>query len=94
MSPRPFDSRAVARAAALGLTLGAVACKNGGASPTATASAAPPPAPVAKADPNKACCKGLNECKGKGGCAIEGKNECAGKNECKGKGGCNMHCPQ
>lgn len=39
-----------------------------------------------------ACCKGMNECKGKGGCKTD-VNECAGKNECKGKGGCNMHCP-
>ena len=42
----------------------------------------------------KECCKGLNECKGKGGCAVEGKNECKGTNECKGKGGCNGHCPK
>jgi len=41
----------------------------------------------------KACCKAMNECKGKGGCKTE-TNECAGKNECKGKGGCNAHCPQ
>ena len=32
-------------------------------------------------------CKGMNECKGKGGCKTD-KNACAGKNECKGKGGC------
>jgi hypothetical protein len=46
------------------------------------------------ADGNKdaACCKGLNECAGKGGCHTA-TNECAGKNECKGKGGCNKHCP-
>jgi uncharacterized membrane protein len=32
-------------------------------------------------------CMGVNECKGKGGCAsADGKNACAGKNECKGKG--------
>jgi hypothetical protein len=41
-----------------------------------------------------ACCKGMNECKGKGGCAVAGKNDCQGKNECKGQGGCNMHCPK
>jgi hypothetical protein len=39
-----------------------------------------------------ACCKGMNECKGKGGCRTDA-NDCAGKNECKGKGGCNHHCP-
>jgi hypothetical protein len=37
---------------------------------------------------------GLNDCKGKGGCAVPESNACAGKNECKGKGGCNMHCPK
>ena len=40
-----------------------------------------------------ACCKAMNECKGKGGCAVEGKHDCQGKNECKGQGGCNKHCP-
>ncbi len=40
------------------------------------------------------CCMGLNECKGKGGCAVPESHACAGKNECKGQGGCNMHCPQ
>ncbi|MES2791820.1 MAG: hypothetical protein V4719_19525 [Planctomycetota bacterium] len=47
-------------------------------------------------------CRGLNDCKGKGGGATAGKNECAGQgecasvkehgcsgeNECKGQGGC------
>jgi hypothetical protein len=33
-------------------------------------------------------CKGQNECKGQGGCAVEGKNTCKGQNECKGHGGC------
>jgi len=42
----------------------------------------------------KECCKGMNECKGKGGCAVEGKHECKGTNECKGQGGCNGHCPK
>lgn len=32
-------------------------------------------------------CKGLNECKGKGGCKA-GDAGCKGKNSCKGKGGC------
>ena len=41
-----------------------------------------------------ACCKGMNECKGKGGCAVENQHECAGQNECKGLGGCNAHCPR
>jgi len=42
----------------------------------------------------KECCKAMNECKGKGGCAVEGKHECKGNNECKGQGGCNGHCPK
>jgi hypothetical protein len=50
--------------------------------------------PAASAPGDKACCKGLNDCKGKGGCAVAGANECAGHNECKGQGGCNMHCPK
>jgi hypothetical protein len=32
-------------------------------------------------------CKGMNSCKGKGGCKA-GDNGCKGKNSCKGKGGC------
>lgn len=32
---------------------------------------------------DKHVCKGMNECKGQGGCKT-GKNECAGMNECKG----------
>lgn len=32
-------------------------------------------------------CKGMNSCKGKGGCK-SGDNGCKGKNSCKGKGGC------
>lgn len=31
----------------------------------------------------KHCCKGQNDCKGKGGCGAD-----KGKNDCKGKGGC------
>jgi hypothetical protein len=34
-------------------------------------------------------CRGMNDCKGKGGCASEeAKHSCKGKNECKGLGGC------
>jgi hypothetical protein len=35
----------------------------------------------------KHACKGLNSCKGKGGCGSS-DNGCKGKNSCKGKGGC------
>lgn len=33
--------------------------------------------------------KGMNECKGQGGCSA-GENRCARKNTCKGKGGCQV----
>jgi hypothetical protein len=36
---------------------------------------------------DKHVCKGMNSCKGKGGCATK-ENGCAGQNSCKGKGGC------
>jgi hypothetical protein len=32
-------------------------------------------------------CKGMNACKGQGGCKT-GDNGCKGKNSCKGNGGC------
>lgn len=51
------------------------------------------PAEAADAAEAKDCCKGINECKGKGGCKTAA-NECKGMNECKGKGGCNGHCPE
>ena|SRR5271166_4749372 len=35
----------------------------------------------------KHACKGMNSCKGKGGCKAS-DNGCKGKNSCKGKGGC------
>ncbi len=54
--------------------------------------AAPAPAPaepqVTEDAMEKHACKGMNACKGKGGCAVEGKHACKGKNECKGAGGC------
>ena len=37
---------------------------------------------------DKHVCKGMNECKGKGGCATAAKHDCKGHNECKGQGGC------
>jgi hypothetical protein len=36
---------------------------------------------------DKHACKGINSCKGKGGCKTA-DNACKGKNSCKGKGGC------
>ncbi len=36
----------------------------------------------------KHACKGLNSCRGQGGCAVEGKHACKGMNDCRGNGGC------
>ena len=36
---------------------------------------------------SKDCCKGTNECKGKGMCKTD-MNACKGRNACKGQGGC------
>jgi hypothetical protein len=38
---------------------------------------------------NKHDCKGMNSCKGQGGCKT-GDMGCKGKNSCKGKGGCKV----
>jgi len=46
-------------------------------------------APAAAEAKDVHVCKGMNDCKGKGGCASdEAKHACKGKNECKGMGGC------
>lgn len=86
-----MTSTSLVHAAALGALLGAMGCKDKAQAPTAepgTALATPKP------DPAKACCRGKNDCKGKGGCAVPGKHDCAGKNDCKTQGGCDMHCPK
>jgi hypothetical protein len=87
--------KSVAAAAAAGLM--GVACGGSTAEPAGAQSEAAAPATASSggAAPagDKACCKGLNECAGKGGCATA-TNSCAGKNTCKAKGGCNMHCPK
>ncbi len=36
----------------------------------------------------KHVCKGMNDCKGQGGCATSAKHGCKGQNDCKGQGGC------
>lgn len=82
-------SKTVVSAASAGLMLGALSACGGSNQPAEAPSAEASAEPAAEA---KACCKGHNECKGKGGCKTDA-NECAGKNECKGKGGCNGHCP-
>ena len=43
--------------------------------------------PIFDAKKEKHACKGMNSCKGKGGCSTS-DNGCKGKNSCKGKGGC------
>jgi hypothetical protein len=55
----------------------------------------PPPTLARRAEPvlveeraAAECCRGHNECKGKGNCKIDGVNRCKGLNDCKGKGGC------
>jgi hypothetical protein len=50
-------------------------------------------APKETVNTEKDCCMGLNDCRGKGGCAVPESHDCRGKNECKGRGGCNAHCP-
>jgi hypothetical protein len=55
---------------------------------TSTSSGISPDAGQAANGPvEKHACKGLNSCKGKGGCKSS-DNGCKGKNSCKGKGGC------
>jgi hypothetical protein len=49
-----------------------------------------PPAPTKKAPSKKASnkvhCFGINSCKGKSECAVDGKSSCKGKNSCKNMG--------
>ncbi len=74
-----MDRRGFAKligAAAAGLGMGAFLA---GCSPSAT-----PQSPA-----EKHACKGMNTCKGQGGCKT-GDQGCAGKNTCKGKGGCEV----
>lgn len=97
-------NKTLALAALSGLMAGSMVACSGEKTPAApetaktapTPEAAPAPAPeaVAKTDAEQPAaipehaCKGLNECKGQGGCHVEGANSCTGSNECKGKGGC------
>ena len=65
--------------------------------PSAETTSSPRHAQVAVADPIERqpnCCKGHNECKGKGNCKVDAMNECKGQNDCKGRGGCKSSaCP-
>jgi len=89
-------SSLVLTAAFTGLLGGTVARMNAstlnsgrpGSELSSVSSASSPVAGQAAADPiEKHACKGLNSCKGKGGCKSS-DNGCKGKNSCKGKGGC------
>ena len=59
-----------------GTALSMTGCSSNGAGTSASDSA------MSKHD-----CKGMNSCKGQGGCSA-GDMGCKGKNSCKGKGGC------
>ena len=61
-----------------GTITGVTGCKSEGSSASSSDTSA------AKHD-----CKGLNSCKGQGGCQT-GDMGCKGKNSCKGKGGCKV----
>jgi hypothetical protein len=102
-------SKSIVAAASAGLMVGALAAC-GGATPAPEAPAAEAPAapaadgaampaadgaaPATAAAGEKACCKGLNECAGRGGCKTAENPTCATHNSCKNKGGCNGHCPK
>ena len=81
-------SSLVLTAAFTGLLGGTVARAATQAAPNYSNSAISPIAGQPAADKvEKHACKGLNSCKGKGGCSSS-DNGCKGKNSCKGKGGC------
>ena len=81
-------SSLVLTAAFTGLLGGTVARAATQTAPSSANSAISPIAGQPAADKvEKHACKGLNSCKGKGGCSSS-DNGCKGKNSCKGKGGC------
>jgi hypothetical protein len=81
-------SSLVLTAAFTGLLGGTVARAAGPAGPAGAGSTIGSIAGQAADDKvEKHACKGLNSCKGKGGCKSS-DNGCKGKNSCKGKGGC------
>lgn len=89
-------AKSLAFSAVGGLVVGVVGCGGDGKKvdePSADSSAVPAAdtaAAAADASGAKPCCKGMNECKGKGGCKTA-DHECAGKNDCGKKGGCKKH---
>ncbi|HVT05310.1 MAG TPA: hypothetical protein VHL58_18250 [Thermoanaerobaculia bacterium] len=77
--------------AVAGLTTGSSLLANQPAKDVAMSGSKPVAVSTAKKSTKKVAdkhvCKGLNSCKGKGGCKT-GDKGCAAKNSCKGKGGC------
>jgi len=69
-------------AAVSGLAIGTLATS--GCKSTCHAGASSMAAPMNKHD-----CKGMNACKGQGGCKTSADG-CKGMNSCKGKGGCKV----
>ncbi len=72
----------IVSAAMSGLVAGAVVSGGCNSKKDSGATAASPSS-------DKHDCRGMNSCKGKGGCN-SGDMGCKGKNTCKGKGGCKM----
>jgi len=72
--------RILISAAAVGIMLGASSCSDD--RPDGSSSTTPATDSV-----EKHACKGMNSCKGKGGCKTEA-HACKGMNACKGQGGC------
>ena len=95
MQTRSRVTRALAAAAMTGLVAGAftssIGCKSNNPDNSqagvSSSNGTSMDAMQAKHD-----CKGMNSCKGQGGCQ-SGDNGCKGKNSCKGKGGCNTNKP-
>jgi hypothetical protein len=93
MQNRSRITRAFAAAAMTGLVAGAASsimgCQhdNNAQPGMSTTNASSTDMSMAKHD-----CKGMNSCKGQGGCKT-GDNGCKGKNSCKGNGGCNTNHP-
>ncbi len=73
-------NRILIAAAAAGLMLGATACNKSRDEGSSTK-------PAMSANMEKHACKGMNSCKGKGGCKTDA-HACKGMNACKGQGGC------
>jgi len=85
------STRFLAAAAMTGLVAGAASINMGCKSDNANGNGSTMSSPGTSGDTAtmaaKHSCKGMNNCKGQGGCKTA-DNDCKGKNSCKGKGGC------